>query len=678
MKWIKLFSQISKNDTSVAGGKGASLGEMTQAGISVPSGFVILASAFEHFIEVVDLNIEISAILKTVQVENMETVERASEQIQTLILAKEIPEDIAREIEKSFKKLDAEFVAVRSSATAEDSASAAWAGQLDTFLNTTEEALLDNIRRCWASLFTPRAIFYRFQKGLHTSKISVAVVIQKMVQSEVSGIAFSVHPVTEDRNQMIIEAGFGLGEAIVSGKITPDSYVVTKEPKAILDKNISEQTRSLIRVDGGKSGNQWVNALEKTKKQKLSDTQILELSEIVLGIEKHYAFPVDIEWALENEKFFITQSRPITTLDTSESIIKVSDNRDLQLQDLFEQKIWTQNWSNTNMSLLFPSLYGRMYTKELSKYSGMKFTHHIVVCDKNVSSNFVPANEMNTICRTYAERIIEDENIVEHWCQELYERTDAALSLFTDLKKKKNYSIEDYRAVANAIYAHVPANFTLKRAADFLPSKIIEKYLDTFSKVRAYLEGVYPEADYLFRKIASHFFPELTEEEVFVLASNDIDALEKGVRPNKEILRERINGVAILFNENGESKFLTGERFQLLQRLLSQDDNGSELKGLSVFKGVVRGHVRVVLDPNETDFADGEILVTGMTRPDFLPLMQKAAAFVTDSGGLLSHAAITARELKKPCIVGTNIATKILKNGDMVEVDAGKGVIRKL
>jgi len=678
MKWVKSFSQISKNDTPIAGGKGASLGEMTQAGIPVPSGFVILASAFEHFIEAVDLNIEIEAILKTVQIENMETVERASEQIQALILAKEIPEDIAREIEKGFKKLDAEFVAVRSSATAEDSASAAWAGQLDTFLNTTEEALLDNVRRCWASLFTPRAIFYRFQKGLHASKISVAVVIQKMVQSEVSGIAFSVHPVTEDRNQMIIEAGFGLGEAIVSGKITPDSYVVTKEPKAILDKNISEQTRSLIRVDGEKSGNQWVNVLEKTKKQKLSDTQILELSEIVLGIEKHYAFPVDIEWALENEKFFITQSRPITTLDTSEPIIKVSDNRNLQLRDLFEQKIWTQNWSNTNMSLLFPSLYGRMYTKELSKYSGMKFTHHIVVCDKNVSSNFVPANEMNTICRTYAERIIEDENIVKHWCQELYERTDAALSLFTDLKKKKKYSIEDYRAVENAIYAHVPANFTLKRAADFLPSKIIEKYLDTFSKVRAYLEGVYPEADYLFRKIASHFFPELTEEEVFVLASNDIDALEKEIRPNKEILRERINGVAILFNENGESEFLTGERFQLLLGLLSQGDNVSELKGLSVFKGVVRGHVRVVLDPNETDFADGEILVTGMTRPDFLPLMQKAAAFVTDSGGLLSHAAITARELKKPCIVGTNIATKILKNGDMVEVDAGKGVIRKL
>ena len=157
-----------------------------------------------------------------------------------------MPKDIGTAIQKEYKKLDAEYVAVRSSATAEDSASAAWAGQLDSFLNTTEKDLLKNIQKCWASLFTPRAIFYRYEKGLHKQKISVAVVVQKMVESEVSGIAFSVHPVTEDRNQLIIEAGFGLGEAIVSGQITPDSYVVEKEPRRIIDKNVSEQECELL------------------------------------------------------------------------------------------------------------------------------------------------------------------------------------------------------------------------------------------------------------------------------------------------------------------------------------------------------------------------------------------------------------------------------------------------
>lgn len=291
MTYIKPFSQISKGDATIAGGKGASLGEMTQAGIPVPPGFVILASAFQKFLEDSDINIEIDAILKTVDINAMHTVENASAQIQALILEEKIiSKDLENEILASFKELDTEFVAVRSSATAEDSASTAWAGQLDSYLNTTEATLLENVRRCWASLFTPRAIFYRFEKQLNQTHISVAVVIQKMVQADAAGVAFSVHPVTEDRNQMIIEAVTGLGEALVSGKVTPDSYVVTKEPRAILDKNLVGSSPIL------------------------SDEQILELSSLILKIESHYSFPCDIEWVTKNGKFYIVQSRPITTL----------------------------------------------------------------------------------------------------------------------------------------------------------------------------------------------------------------------------------------------------------------------------------------------------------------------------------------------------------------------------
>ena len=235
MELIRTFDQIGKADAAIAGGKGASLGEMTQAGLPVPPGFVILASAFERFLKEADLNQEIDTILiHGVNREEMHTVEHASEKIQKLILDARMPEDICSSILQNYKTLGAQFVAVRSSATAEDSQSAAWAGQLDTFLNTTEENLLQNVQKCWASLFTSRAIFYRFEKNMHDQKISVAVVVQKMIESEVSGIAFSVHPVTQDANQMIIEAGFGLGEAIVSGQITPDSYVVEKNPRRII------------------------------------------------------------------------------------------------------------------------------------------------------------------------------------------------------------------------------------------------------------------------------------------------------------------------------------------------------------------------------------------------------------------------------------------------------------
>ena len=313
MQWIKQFQQISKNDTSEAGGKGASLGEMTQADIPVPPGYVVLAPAFERFLHETDLTQELDAILHTVKHDEIHTVEHASEKIRALITSAKIPDDISAEIRDYFKQLGAQYVAVRSSATAEDSAVAAWAGQLDTFLNTTENNLIENVQKCWASLFTPRAIFYRFEKGMHGQKISVAVVVQKMIESESSGVAFSVHPVTEDENQLIIEAGFGLGEAIVSGKITPDSYVVEKSPRRIIDKNIALKNRAFYRAPAG--GNEWRNVSKSlASSQVLTDEQILDLADLVVRIERHYEFPCDIEWAMEKGKFYITQSRPITTL----------------------------------------------------------------------------------------------------------------------------------------------------------------------------------------------------------------------------------------------------------------------------------------------------------------------------------------------------------------------------
>lgn len=290
MELVRPFNKLGRNDAHLAGGKGASLGEMTQVGIPVPPGFVVLADSFEQFIKETDLVQEIEAILSKVNHKEIHTVEAVSESIRALILNAEMPKDIAQAINIHFKKLGATYVAVRSSATAEDGKDHAWAGQLESYLNTTEKDLLQKVKLCWSSLFTPRAIFYRFEKGLHATKISVAVVVQKMVESEVSGIAFSVHPVTEDHNQLIIEAGFGLGEAIVSGSVTPDSYVVEKEPRKISSIDVAFPA------------------------QVLTKEQILELSQIILTIENHYGFPCDIEWAYEAGKFYIVQSRPITTL----------------------------------------------------------------------------------------------------------------------------------------------------------------------------------------------------------------------------------------------------------------------------------------------------------------------------------------------------------------------------
>ncbi|MFA5154894.1 MAG: PEP/pyruvate-binding domain-containing protein [Patescibacteria group bacterium] len=311
--FIKFFKDITKKSVGEAGGKGASLGEMTNAKIPVPPGFVILAEAFYQFLAETDLTQAIQAVLDKINYKDINAVDGASAEIRSLIMKAPMPKDLEKLIKADFKKLKAKFVAVRSSATAEDSSSASWAGELETYLNTTDKTLLLNVKKCWSSLFTPRAIFYRHEKKLLKTKVGVAVVVQQMVESEISGIAFTVHPVTQDKNQMIIEAGYGLGEAIVSGSITPDSYVLDKRDYSFIDINVAGQERQIIKGPSG--GTKWVAVpAARREKQKLSGQQIVGLAKICAGIEKHYKFPCDIEWALAKGKFYITQSRPITTL----------------------------------------------------------------------------------------------------------------------------------------------------------------------------------------------------------------------------------------------------------------------------------------------------------------------------------------------------------------------------
>ncbi|MEA2064706.1 MAG: PEP/pyruvate-binding domain-containing protein [Patescibacteria group bacterium] len=333
-KFIKNFKQLTKKNVDIAGGKGASLGEMINAKIPVPSGFVILANVFDRFLEETDLTQEIKAQLKKVNYDDVNSVDRASNVIRDLIHDAKMPKDLEKEISTEFKKTRCRFVAVRSSATAEDSSVASWAGELESYLNTTGKMLLENVKKCWSSLFTPRAIFYRKEKKLLKTNVSVAVVIQKMIESEISGITFTVHPVTQDKNQMIIEAGYGLGEAIVSGSITPDSYVVEKSQIQnyksqinlkskiqnskqlqfeILDINVAEQKKQIVRCL--KNSVKWISVPKsKQEKQKLTGKEIIKLSKICIQIEKHYKKPQDIEWAFRDGKFYIVQSRPITTL----------------------------------------------------------------------------------------------------------------------------------------------------------------------------------------------------------------------------------------------------------------------------------------------------------------------------------------------------------------------------
>jgi pyruvate, water dikinase len=313
MGMIRTFADLHNDDVALAGGKGASLGELSQIGMPVPPGFVILASSYERFLAERGLQPQITSILDSVDGDDTDAIQEASKKLCHLILAAELPRYLTDEIALHFSNLNTEYAAVRSSATVEDSRTSSWAGILETYLNATREELLPFIVSCWASLFSPRAISYRLETGLRGRRISVAVVVQKMVNSEVSGTALSLHPVTNDADHAVIEAVYGLGEFLVSGSITPDTYVINKRTGELVDIHISEQEKGLF---CGRERGTELMTIEQTKRghQKLTSAEILHLTNLVVRIEQSYAVPMDIEWARQGDQLYILQARPITGL----------------------------------------------------------------------------------------------------------------------------------------------------------------------------------------------------------------------------------------------------------------------------------------------------------------------------------------------------------------------------
>jgi len=439
-KNILWFKEVRKEDVGIVGGKGANLGELTSAGLPVPPGFIVTAQAYFDFVKATGLEAEIKRLLTGLDEEKSKELNAAADKIQKAILSKPMPPALAKEIIKSYQELYTQgasniYVAVRSSATAEDLPTASFAGQQATFLNVSgSDAVVKAVRRCWASLFEARAIYYRVANKFDHLKVGIAVPIQKMIQSEKSGIMFTIDPMTNDRSKIVIEAGWGLGEAIVSGSVTPDHYLVQKDDFKILEKNINVQPWKITKV--GSSDKHVTVSKAESEVQKITDEEIVAVAKLGKQIEEHYEFPQDTEWAIEKGKIYFVQSRPITTI-----------------------KEQTADGSETS--------------------------------------------EQNS---------------------------------------------------------------------DF------------------------------------------------------------------EII----------------------------------------LKGAAASLGLASGPVVILHHPTETDkVKKGDVLVTEMTTPDYVPAMKKAAAIVTDTGGQTSHAAIVSRELGIPCVVGTGTATHTLKDGQIISVDGAKGVVYK-
>jgi pyruvate,water dikinase len=428
--FIRSFAELGRTDVDYAGGKGANLGELTQAGLPVPPGFVIGAPAYAAFCEETGLRGRLDEILAKVDIEDGTALEAASAAARQAVLDVPMPPALGDAIVSAYRDLagadtDA-AVAVRSSATAEDTASASFAGMNETFLNTCgPDAVVDAVKRCWGSLFGARTIYYRGQRGFSQADMDIAVVVQIQIPSSRAGVMFTVDPASGDRDQLVIEGSFGLGEAVVSGSVSPDRYVVRKSDLAITTRSVRPKELVIEPAEGGGTLTRALSPQESMRPV-LSDVEVTQLANLGMAIEKHYDSAQDTEWSFGPDgNVWMLQSRPITTIATA------------------------------------------------------------------------------------------------------------------------------------------------------------------------------------------------------------------GHAPNEVLVR-----------------------------------------GLGAAPGTASGSVRLLENPHETTaFHDGEVLVTHMTTPDWVPLMRKAAAIVTDSGGMTCHAAIVSRELGIPCITGTGDATQRLRDGEIVTVDATQGTV---
>ncbi|MEM4703754.1 MAG: phosphoenolpyruvate synthase [Candidatus Bathyarchaeia archaeon] len=323
---VSWFENLRKTDIPSVGGKNANLGEMINAGIPVPPGFAITAYSYKRFIEETGIASKIYEIIKetVTNPSDPKLYEIASKKIRELIEATPMPKEIENAIRSAYEELGRKlgmtdvFVAVRSSATAEDLADASFAGQQETYLNVRGiNEVLEKTVKCWSSLFTPRAIFYRTEKGFAHERVFISVGVQKMVNSKAAGVMFTINPVTGDANQIVIEGNYGLGESVVSGSVTPDDFVVDKKTLNIVERRIAKKLVQYVRdPTTGKTVHVEVPP-EKQEQPCISDEEILKLAELAKRIEQHYGKAQDIEWAIDADlpfpsSLFITQSRPET------------------------------------------------------------------------------------------------------------------------------------------------------------------------------------------------------------------------------------------------------------------------------------------------------------------------------------------------------------------------------
>ena len=387
-RFIAEIGEVSAADLYLVGGKGANLGELVQAGLPVPRAFCVTTTAYKAFVESNALQGMIADALVGADYTDVVDLTARADWIRARFVAAPTPPDIESEIRRAYQQLGAvdaaDFpVSVRSSATAEDLPGTSFAGQQDTYLYISgADRVIEHVKRCWASLWTDRAISYRNRQGFRHEDVLLAVVVQEMFPSEIAGVMFTANPVTSNPHEVFINTSWGLGEAIVSGRVNPDQYIVNRDSLAFVEKKIHDKVVMTVRRDDGLGSEERHVPDDKRRAETLTDAQVLELVGIGLRIEAYYGFPQDIEWGYAHGRFAILQSREVTAadLDFSEGLEAYKTPQALaEMKD--EGWLWSRGWSdevqtgpstpwwysyfNHNMTLFRTEMFELMGTEEL-------------------------------------------------------------------------------------------------------------------------------------------------------------------------------------------------------------------------------------------------------------------------------------------------------------------------
>ena len=672
------LEEIDNSQVELAGGKGASLGELVQAGMNVPAGFVVTRAAFDYFMQAADKSGTVSEVLDKLSRDEL-SANDASNALLAALEVTPMPLEVGSAIDGLFPGLGVNQVCVRSSATCEDGVESAWAGQLNTYLGVPTDQVAERVRDCWLSIFGPSALAYGAAHGYGAGQFGVAVIVQTMIASELAGIGFSVHPVTQEPGVQLIEAGLGQGEAIVSGQIVPDQYIVRAVEQQILDRVVSKQKKALYLVEG-RNTTEWKNLDEASgSAQKLSDGQVLEYAGLLKQMHDHYGKPVDTEWAMTGGRFHILQARPITTLAREYD------------QVLVDESVPWQAMVRRPMSLLEVSVVGHWLDSEhAGEILGAHADQCLFVQDGAGIANFFLPEPAITEARQYLANMIRTDR---EKLMQLLQRAlriaktgkagvEKAAHTITDMKSAGEYMIE-----IGEYTTSLPASLLLTMEEQHINDPEVTEIAQALRSQTLYPVVERNLMDPLAEKLAREIGFSEPEMITRVASWHELSDLSR----SRDTLEERLEwvkqGKKFIYQclSGKESVKFVDETGYLLSRIARQHqvpvvDDPDVLRGQTAWPGVHRGRARVVLAPDAVGqtIEAGEVLVSIQSSPALMPLLTKAGAIVTDEGGVACHAAIICRELKIPTLIGTGAATHSITTGDLLEVDATRGLVRIL